>query len=646
MCGIAGFIDVRPDAGADDLRSVVGDMADNIRHRGPDSCGVWVDESVGIALGHRRLAILDLSPTGDQPMLSEDGRYVITFNGEIYNHRTLREELRLLGCRFRGTSDTEVMLAAFGEWGVAPSLGKFVGMFAFGLWDRSERALYLVRDRMGEKPLYYGWAGSAFLFGSELKALRAHPKWRGEIDRDVLSLYFRHNYVPAPYCIYGGIRKLMPGTMLRVAVDGLMPGSLPPPTPYWSLRAVAEAGARDPFRGSDGEAIDRVEELLRTAVAGQMIADVPLGVFLSGGIDSSTVVALMQAQSPRPIRTFSIGIHDIVSNEAEFAKAVARHLGTEHTEFYVTPKEVMEGIPRLPSLYDEPFADSSQIPTYLVSQLARRDVTVCLTGDGGDEVFCGYNRHVMLNSIWQKARRVPLPLRKGLASLVRAIPASWSEKVLRRGKPGILTEQLQKFATILAYSDPESMYLHLTDIWNRPTELVLGSREPPTLLSDRGKWPAFVNFMDLLMYLEASTSLPDDMLVKVDRAAMGVSLETRVPYLDHRLLEFSWRLPLHMKLRDGAGKWILRQVLYRHVPRSLVDHPKSGFGIPIDIWLKGPLRDWVEEMLDEGKLLRSGFLDPNPVRERWREHLEGRRKWQPQLWGVLMFQSWLEAGNG
>ena len=643
MCGIAGYVNAAGGQSALELEEEALKMLSPLRHRGPDSGGVWADETSGVVLGHRRLAVLDLSASGNQPMHSHGGRYVITYNGEIYNYQAIRDDLVASGRGFVGTSDTEVMLVAFEEWGVESSVKMFVGMFAFCLCDRKERVLYLVRDRIGEKPLYYGWAGSAFLFGSELKALRAHAQWHNEIDRDVLALFFRHNYVPGPYSIYKSIRKVAPGTMIRVGIDELTPGTLPEPKPYWSLREVAEAGIADPFDGTDDDAIEQVESLLRTAVRGQMIADVPLGAFLSGGIDSSTIVALMQAQSNRPVKTFTIGFDDIAYNEAEYARAVARHLATDHTEYFVTAKEAMDVIPLLPVLYDEPFADSSQIPTHLVSRMARKHVTVSLSGDGGDELFCGYNRHVWLNAIWKKVRHLPQPLRKASAAFLRTIPADWSEKYLRKRKAGVLSEQIQKLASILDMRDPEMMYLVLASFWDQPSSLVLNSKEPPTTFSDRDRWPNFPNFLDRLLYMESATSLPDNMLVKVDRAAMGVSLETRVPFLDHRVVEFSWKLPLSMKLRGRVGKWVLRQVLYKYVPPGLIERPKAGFGVPIDVWLKGPLRDWAEGLLDENRLVKEGYLNAVLVRRKWKEHLAGRRMWHPHLWGVLMFQAWLES---
>lgn len=643
MCGITGYVDMSRTQTAEQLEANVERMTSCLRHRGPDSGGIWVDARAGIALGHRRLAILDLSPAGQQPMVSANSRYVITYNGEVYNHQTIRKELAALGHRFLGTSDTEVMLQAFSEWGVEASLKKFVGMFAFGLWDSVSSKLYLVRDRMGEKPLYYGWSGNVFLFGSELKALRAHPQWRNEINRDVLTLFFRYNYIPAPYSIYKGIFKLPPGTFLSLEINDLKPGSLTDPMHYWSLQRVAEEGTRHQFSGTETEAIAELNLLLKEAVSGQMVADVPLGAFLSGGVDSSTVVALMQAQSTKPVKTFAIGFHDIAYNEVEYARAVAKHLGTDHTELYVTPEQAMDIIPYLPSLYDEPFADSSQIPTYLLAKLTRKYVTVSLSGDGGDEVFCGYNRHVQLSRIWRIIKNVPKPLRRSLATLLCVPPASWSDTILRQKKTGVLADQVQKLSSILGMDDPEQMYLRLTYFWEKPASLVLNSSEPCTILSERDRWPALPSFLDRLLYLESATSLPDDMLVKVDRASMGVSLEMRVPLLDHRIVEFSWRLPLSMKLRNGVGKWVLRQLLYQYVPQTLIERPKAGFGMPIDVWLKGPLRDWAEGFLNEDRLEREGYLNPDIVKSHWVEHLKGRRKWQQHLWGILMFQAWLES---
>jgi asparagine synthase (glutamine-hydrolysing) len=625
-------------------------MGRTLQHRGPDDSGVWSDAEAGVGLAHRRLSIVDLSAAGHQPMSSPDRRFTLSYNGEIYNFAALRQELEARGHGFQGHSDTEVMLAAFAEWGVEAAVKRFVGMFAFAVWDARERVLHLCRDRVGEKPLYYGWAGKAFVFGSELKALRAHPAWRGEIDRDALALLLRYNYIPAPYSIYKGVFKLLPGTILTVSADALERRELPAPHAYWSAREVAEAGMRDPFAGDADEATAVLEQLLREAIAGQMVADVPLGAFLSGGIDSSLVVALMQAQSGRPVKTFTIGFHEAAYNEAEFAKAVAGHLGTEHTELYVTPKEALAVIPRLPALYDEPFADSSQIPTFLVSQLTRRSVTVSLSGDGGDELFGGYNRYFWGRRIWDKIGWMPRGLRRSAArGIVSVSPAAWDATFHGLGpllpgkfKQTIPGDRMHKLAEVLGVEHPEAMYRSLVSMWKTPTELVPGASEPPTELSSENEWPALPDFVERMMYLDLMTYLPDDILVKVDRAAMGVSLETRVPYLDHRVVEFAWRLPLALKIRGGKGKWLLRQILYKYVPPELIERPKTGFGIPIDSWLRGPLRAWAEELLDEGRLKREGFFDPRPIRQKWAEHLSGNRNWQYYLWGVLMFQAWLE----
>jgi asparagine synthase (glutamine-hydrolysing) len=658
MCGITGILGLH---GLDDGEAIATRMANAIAHRGPDDAGTWVDESAGIALAHRRLSILDLSPAGHQPMTSACGRFVIVFNGEVYNHLELRARLTdqaLLphpqplsrgargGESWRGHSDTETLLAAIAAWGIEAALSRCVGMFAFALWDRQARALTLARDRLGEKPLYYGRVDGTFLFASELKALRAWPGFSAEIDRDALALYMRHNYVPAPWSIYRGIHKLPPGTLLRVSATGTAE-----PTAYWSARDSADAGLAHPFVGDDREAVDELERLLRQSIAGQSLADVPLGAFLSGGIDSSVVVALMQSMARQPVKTFTIGFHESGYNEAEHAKAVATHLGTEHTELYVTSRQAMDVIPLLPALYDEPFADSSQIPTYLVSALARQHVTVSLSGDGGDELFGGYNRYFWAMRLWQRLGRLPQPLRRALAAIALApSPAAWDRLFrlvgpllptsLRYTNPG---DKLHKSATLFAARQPEAIYQRLVSHWEDPAGVVLGAREPATAITDSARWLACDDFAQRMMYLDTVTYLPDDILVKVDRAAMGVSLETRVPLLDHRLLEFAWRLPLGMKIRDGQGKWLLRQVLYRHVPRHLIERPKMGFGVPIDAWLRGPLRDWAEALLDESRLRREGYFAPAPIRQKWAEHLSGRRNWAYHLWDVLMFQAWLEG---
>jgi asparagine synthase (glutamine-hydrolysing) len=625
-------------------------MMEPIRHRGPDDSGDWVDAQNGVALGFRRLAILDLSPAGHQPMLSADGRYVIVFNGEVYNFNQLRTELASLGHAFRGHSDTEVMLAAICQWGIQDAVQRFNGMFAFALWDRRECRLTLVRDRLGIKPLYYGWAGSVFLFGSELKALKAHPAFQAEIDRGALALYLRHNYIPAPYTIYTGFCKLLPGTILTLAGNQL--GELPDPVPYWSARQVAESGVAHLFEGSDQEAVVELDALLRESVRERMVADVPLGAFLSGGIDSSAIVALMQVQSSRPVQTFTIGFHESSYNEAEHAKEVARHLGTEHTELYVTPQEAQAVIPRLPALFDEPSADSSQIPTFLIAELARRHVTVSLSGDGGDELFGGYNRYSWARKIWKVTGRLPGTFRTfGSAALLRTPSTAWDILLSNRFIPprwriSEAGEKIRKIAEILPADSPEAIYLDLVSHWKEPASIVRGAAEPSTRLTSRESWACVPDYTAWMMYMDLVTYLPDDILVKVDRASMGVSLEARVPFLDdQRVVEFAWRLPLRMKIRNGQGKWILRQVLYQYVPCQMIERPKMGFGIPIDAWLRGPLRGWAESLLGERRLKDEGFFNPKPIRQKWQEHLTGKHNWQYHLWDILMFEAWLEENR-
>lgn len=651
MCGFVGFMAAGSWNQADAAYASLQRMANTIASRGPDDFGTWHDQA-GIGLAHRRLAILDLSPAGHQPMACHTGRYTIAFNGEIYNHLELRRELERAGYApcWRGHSDTETLLAGFTAWGVRATVERCVGMFAFAVWDNVKHELKLGRDRLGEKPLYYGWQGqgqaACFLFGSEVKALKAHPAFGAAINRDALCLLMRHNYVPAPHSIYQGIHKLLPGHLLSI--------SLADPEPdlqaYWSLSEVAESGVAAPFTGDETQAIDDLEALLKSAVRQQMAADVPLGAFLSGGIDSSTVVALMQAQSDRPVKTFSIGFHEEGYNEAVHAKAVAQHLRTEHTELYVTPQQALDVIPQLPSLFSEPFSDSSQIPTFLVSQLARKQVTVSLSGDAGDELFAGYNRYVMTRNLWSKVSRTPRTIRALAASGIRAIPPGGWNKLLRPVQPLLATslrmnnvgDKLHKGAAVLAARNIDELYLGLVSHWTQG-DLVIGGREPLTHLNGDPLPLHGLDPVQRMMVLDGLTYLPDDILVKVDRASMGVSLEGRVPFLDHRVVEFAWRLPQHFKLRDGVGKWVLRQVLYRHIPKELIERPKMGFGVPIGAWLRGPLRDWAESLLDETRLRNEGFFNPYPIRQKWEEHLSGRRDWQYLLWDILMFQAWLES---
>jgi asparagine synthase (glutamine-hydrolysing) len=650
MCGLTGYWKASGHS-TQEAEAIVGAMARQIIHRGPDDQGVWTDADAGFALAHRRLAIIDLSPQGRQPMLSHCGRYVIAFNGEVYNFAAIRNELELAGdvSVWRGHSDTEVMLAAIAAWGLEAALKKFVGMFAFALWDRQTRTLSLARDRLGEKPLYYGWQGETFLFGSELRAIKAHPAFRAEINRDALTLFLRHSAIPSPHSIYKNISKLPPGTFLQVHA-GLKDAR---PLAYWSARSVAEEGQRNLFRGSDAQAVSELERLLVQAVAGQMVADVSVGAFLSGGIDSTTVVALMQAQSPRPVKTFTIGFNETGYNEAEHAHAIARHLGCEHTELYVTPQAAMDVIPNLSSIYDEPFADSSQIPNCLVSHLARQRVTVSLSGDGGDELFGGYSRYFWARSIWKKLGWAPRPLRAALAGVLTTLPPSswnaafnklnrWIPASLRYANPG---DKLHKAADILAVHSPEQIYLELVSHWKDPSHVVLGGHEPATLLTDPAQRADLPDFEHQMMYLDTVTYLHDDILTKVDRAAMSVSLETRGPLLDHRVVEFAWTLPLEMKIRSGQGKWLLRQVLDRHVPNALTNRPKMGFGVPIDDWLRGPLKTWAATLIEPGRLAREGYFEPQPIQRKWLEHQSGSRNWSYYIWDVLMFQQWLENNN-
>jgi asparagine synthase (glutamine-hydrolysing) len=620
-------------------------------HRGPDDSGTWVDPACAIAFAFRRLSIIDVSPAGHQPMLSADGRFVIAFNGEIYNFAELREELERGGHApsWRGHSDTEVLLAAISAWGLERALQKSVGMFAFALWDRHERSLHLARDRIGEKPLYYGRAGASFAFGSELKALRAHPQWRAEIDRGALALFMRHNYVPAPYSIYRGIFKLLPGHVLTLRPDQREPVI----ARYWSAREIAEQGFADPF-SQDTDALSvSLESVLRDAVRRQMVADVPLGAFLSGGIDSSTVVALMQAQSERPVKTFTIGFRESGYDEATHAAAIARHLGTDHTELYVTPAQTLDVIPQLPSIYDEPFADSSQIPTFLVAQLARSQVTVALSGDGGDELFAGYNRYLFTQRTWGRLSRLPVSVRRAIAAAMRVLPPQRWTALLRpllalaprRFRVGLPGDKIHKLAGVLAHESIDSLYRELVSHWSQPLQIVIADTEPSTPL-DSSADLALPDPVARMMLLDLVTYLPDDILTKVDRAAMAVSLETRIPLLDHRVVEFAWRVPLAAKLDRSGTKSLLRKVLHRYVPPQLVDRPKMGFGVPIDDWLRGPLRDWAEELLAEARLRREGYLNPDPIRQRWQQHISGQRSWHYPLWNVLMFQSWLRETHG
>jgi len=626
-------------------------MVSKLNHRGPNSKGVWVDSHSGIALGHARLAILDLSVAGHQPMASACQRFVLVFNGEIYNHLVIRKNLAREGYAFswRGHSDTETLVAAISVWGIKKTLQESSGMFALALWDRQEMSLTLARDRMGEKPVYYGWQGNSFVFGSELDAIKAHPQFENTIDRDSLCLLLRHNTISSPHSIYKGISKLSPGTILTLNSKN---NAINLDT-YWTMQSVVSVGIENPFNGSHHDAVSGLESLLSSAVFDQMQSDVPLGAFLSGGIDSSTIVSLMQSQSSKKINTFSIGFSEKEYDEAQQAKAIAKHLGTEHTELYVTHSDALSVIPQLPKMFDEPFADSSQIPTYLVSQLAKQHVDVALTGDGGDELFGGYNRHVWVKSIWSKTGHLPLFVRRLILFAITSLsPASWNRffemcsavfpQRYRVSQPG---DKMYKLANVILAETPVEMYRNLVSHWDKPDSIVLGSNEPNSKLSDSSVLPNLFDIEQRMMFLDTITYMPDDILTKVDRAAMAVSLETRVPMLDHRVVEFAWSLPLNFKIKNGQGKWILRELLSKYVPQELVDRPKMGFGVPLHNWLRGPLLDWSQNLLDPIKLRNQGYFNAEAVLQKWNEHLSGKRDWQHHLWDILMFQAWLDENQ-
>ncbi|MBJ9938893.1 asparagine synthase (glutamine-hydrolyzing) [Burkholderia multivorans] len=651
MCGIDGFLNsVAFDE--ETARGTLARMTASLAHRGPDAQGLWVDPAAGIALGHRRLAIVDLSVHGRQPMASACGRYVMVFNGEIYNHRELRAQLERVGRApaWRGHSDTEVLLAAFAAWGVDATLRRATGMFALALWNRESRVLTLARDRIGEKPLYYGLIGDALVFASELKALRAYPGFDGEIDRDALCLYLRHSAVPAPHTIYRGIRKLPPGSWIQFehAQD------TPRIRTYWALEHAIDAGHHEPFAGTAAEAVDRLDTVLRQAVARQMEADVPLGAFLSGGVDSSAIVALMQAQSAAPVDTFTIGFHEAGYDEAGYAKAVARHLGTRHTELYVTADHALDVVPKLPAIYDEPFSDASQIPTFLVAELTRRHVKVSLSGDGGDELFGGYTRYFLTPRLWRKLHRVPAAVRTRIAGALHALrpdhadqlaavaQGAWGAGELRES-PTRIGDRLHKLGHVMTADSRIGLYRLLMSSVHHPERIALAGHEPPTPLDTVSAWPAHLSFAEQAMAIDTLTYLPTDILTKVDRAAMAVSLETRMPFLDHHVVEFAWRLPASLRLPEGQSKALLRRLLDRYVPTELIDRPKQGFCAPIDHWLRGALRDWADALLQPSRLRDEGFFDAAAIERLWRQHQTGRMNWQHQLWTVLMFQAWLDA---
>lgn len=640
MCGIAGILGAK-----EMLDDHLQAMVLVLRHRGPDNHGVWFDADAQVGFAHTRLSILDLSTAGHQPMSSASGRFIISFNGEIYNHLEMRACLEQAGSapNWRGHSDTETLLAGFEAWGIEATVQKTIGMFAFAVWDKHTRTLTLARDRIGEKPLYYGWQNGTFLFASELKALKCHPSFCGEINRNALTAYMRFGNVPAPQSIYTDISKLTPGTLLTVTLD---PAKECIPVPYWSLLDVARKGQQDPFQGSDSEALAQLSSSLSAAVLSQQIADVPVGAFLSGGIDSSLIVALMQSKTNKPIHTFTIGFENPQYNEADYARAIANHLGTQHTELIVNAAQAQEVIFGLSTLYDEPFADSSAIPTFLVSKLAHSGVTVSLSGDGGDKLFGGYNRY------GNRVEKIPGFLREPLGLILNSVsPNTWDRAAslaspmlpnsLKFTSPG---DRAHKLASVLYCDSASQLYECLLTQWSDANAMVLGADYKSSI---QPLWQQLSDFKlneFKMMACDTLGYLPNDILHKVDRAAMGVSLETRVPFLDHRVIEFAWQLPQHMKIRNGQRKWLLRELLYKHVPRDLIERPKTGFGIPIGDWLRGPLRDWAEDLLGESRMRQEGFFDPIPIRRKWTEHLSGKRNWQEPMWAVLMFQAWLRNG--
>ena len=639
MCGITGFIDLKRVSSPKQLRDDVRLMADALTHRGPDMEGQWVDPEDGLALGFRRLAVIDLTPTGHQPMISADGRFVVVYNGEAYNFTDLRAELEATGHKFRGTSDTEIFLEGCVAWGVKATVRRLIGMFAFALWDCREKQLWLGRDRIGIKPLYYGQCDNLFLFGSELKALRAKDGWQPEIDRNTLAAYFRFNYVPTPHTIYRNIYKLEPGTLLSLRL-----GEKPKLERYWNLSSLV---SQDRLLTDEEEALEECEALLRDTVKRHLVADVPLGVLLSGGVDSSAVAALMQSESGHSVKSFTVGFENTQFDEAGHAKMVAQHIGTEHHELYLSDARALEIVPNLSELYDEPFADSSALPTWLVAKMAREHVTVALSGDGGDEVFFGYNRYHAAATTWSNARHIPTSIRRIAAATIASIPInSWDNaaRILPNSiRPSLTGDKAHKLSSILGETDADGMYRRLVSHWNNPEQLVVNGIEP--IGSAWNEARAISDFGERMAFLDTKTYLPDDILTKVDRASMAVSLEVRVPLLDHRIVEFAWRLPKQMKLKGNSTKRLLRRILYRHVPRKLVDRPKAGFAVPLDQWLRGPLRNWAEALLDENRLESEGVLNPKPIRRAWNNHLAGRGNKGQALWGVLMFQSWRERWN-
>ena len=650
MCGICGFVDLSNRYDQLKRQRIISEMTNTLIHRGPDDEGYWHDKEKGVSLGHRRLSIVDLSSHGSQPMLSNSGRYVIVFNGEIYNHLLLRKELIKSdnNISWLGYSDTETLLACIDTWGIEKSIQKSSGMFAVAIFDIKENNLFLVRDRMGEKPLYYGFQNGVFLFGSELKAINKHPDSLRDIDRNAVALQFRYSYIPTPYSIYKGIKKLKAGTILKINLSksNIIKEILEEPKTYWSLEDAVINSQKNIYTGSSIEAINDLDGLLGKSVRDQMVADVPLGAFLSGGIDSSLIVSLMQSQSSMPIETFTIGFNEGDYNEAIFAKKIAKHLGTNHTELYVSSNDALSVVDNLPQIYDEPFSDSSQIPTYLISEMTKKNVTVSLSGDAGDELFGGYNRYLWTRKIWSRMKYMPISLRKFISYGIDSVsPSVWNRILRQMVDTPQSGDKMHKLSSILASSSAEECYLNLISHWNSSDNIVIGANNISTSLTDINNHLDFDSIEEKMMYLDSISYLPDDILSKIDRASMSVSLETRVPFLNHHVVEFANTLPLSMKIKDGESKWILRQLLYKYIPKDLIERPKMGFGMPIDIWLRGPLRDWAESLIEESRIKKEGFLNYEPIRKKWIEHISGKRNWQYHLWDILMFQAWLEKNK-
>lgn len=644
MCGIAGLWDARLNLSNSQIEQEVFTMTKTLHRRGPDHTGVWCDKKSGVGFGHARLSILDLSPEGHQPKVSGRGQFIITYNGEIYNFLEIKTELEELGIDFFGHSDTEVLLEAIQCWGLNRTLAKCNGMFAFALWDQKEQKLTLVRDRFGQKPLYYGVVNGALIFASELKAIESFSSFKGQIDTSAVTLLLRYGYIPEPNCVWNGLKKLPPGKSISFIKKDLVSLNMPAPETYWSARQVASRAINNPIQEPEKVCIDRLDQLLTKSVSECMVSDVPLGAFLSGGIDSSLVTALMQKCSSKPVRTFSIGFNEAEFNEAAYAGEVARHLGTDHTEFYVSESDALAVIPDLPTLYDEPFADSSQIPTHLVSKQARARVTVALSGDGGDELFCGYNRYLLGQKISAGFQKLPMGGRSVISRLMRSIPVgSWDAMVNlmpQKYRYSQFGDKMHKLATIINANTAQDAYRMLVSLWQDPESAIINGEDKLTLITDKSSWPDLQSFIHEMMLMDTETYLPGDILCKVDRAAMGVSLETRIPLLDHQVFEYAWRLPLEFKIRNGLGKWPLRQVLYNYVPQALIDRPKMGFSVPINRWLRSELRDWAEALLSKKALEDSAIFEEHEIQRKWKEHLSGQRNWQYVLWPVLMYQAW------